>query len=169
MNGSAIISDCGLYRYRLERHGLSGSGAVAWIMVNPSTADANDDDQTIRKVVGFSERLGAGWLIVGNKFAYRAKEIGDLHRLTPGVAAARGPDNDNHLVQIMRDAPLVIAAWGPLAKLPKSLRQRWRSVCMLADEAGAKLMCFGTAQDGMPRHPLMLAYDTPLVEWRRPL
>lgn len=29
---SAIISNCGLYRYRLERHGLSGAGAVAWIM-----------------------------------------------------------------------------------------------------------------------------------------
>ena len=74
---SAVISDCGRYRYRLERHGLSGAGAVAWIMVNPSTADATTDDATIRKVVGFSERMGAGWLIVGNKFAYRATDIGD--------------------------------------------------------------------------------------------
>jgi hypothetical protein len=66
---SAIISDCGLYRYRLERHALSGAGSVAWIMVNPSTADATTDDATIRKVIGFSERMGAGWAIVGNKFA----------------------------------------------------------------------------------------------------
>lgn len=26
---SAIISECGKYRYRLERHGLSGAGAIA--------------------------------------------------------------------------------------------------------------------------------------------
>lgn len=163
-NGAAVISPCGLYRYRLERHGLSGAGAVAWIMVNPSTADAARDDATIRKVVGFTERLGGGWAIVGNKFAYRATDVREL-RPAPDP---RGPENDAHLERIMQEAPLVIAAWGPLAKLPAHLRRRWRTVCAIADRAGAKLMCFGTAQDGQPRHPLMLAYDTPLVEWRRP-
>lgn len=68
----------------------------------------------------------------------------------------------------MRAAPVVIAAWGPLAKLPKSLRRRWRTVVRIADEAGARLMCLGTAQDGQPRHPLMLGYDTALTEWRPP-
>lgn len=161
---SAVISDCGKYRYRLERHGLSGAGAVAWIMVNPSTADATEDDATIRKVIGFSERMGAGWAIVGNKFAYRATDVNELKR----VGDPKGAENDAHLAQIMRDAPVVIAAWGPLAKLPKHLRRRWLTVARLADEAGCKLMCFGTAQDGQPRHPLMLAYDTPLIEWKRP-
>jgi hypothetical protein len=163
--GQAIISDCGKYRYRLERHKLSGAGAVAWIMVNPSTADASADDATIRKVIGFSERLGAGWAIVGNKFAYRATDVRELR----SVADPKGPENDAHLAQIIRAAPLVIVAWGPLVKLPKELRRRWRTICKLADEAGVKLMCLGTAQDGHPRHPLMLAYDTPLVEWKRPL
>lgn len=161
---SAIISDCGKYRYRLERHGLSGSGAVAWIMVNPSTADAKEDDPTIRRVVGFSERLGAGWAIVGNKFAYRATDVKELRT----AQDPRGPENDAHLEAIMAAAPLVIVAWGPLAKLPPVLRRRWRTVCQIADRTGTKLMCFGTAQDGQPRHPLMLAYDTPLIEWKRP-
>jgi hypothetical protein len=161
---SAIISPCGLYRYRLERHGLAGAGAVAWIMVNPSTADATQDDATIRKVIGFTERMGGGFAIVGNKFAYRATDVRELRT----AADPRGPENDAHLEAIMREAPVVIAAWGPLAKLPDHLRRRWRTVCGIADRAGVKLMCFGTAQDGQPRHPLMLAYDTPLVEWRRP-
>jgi hypothetical protein len=165
VSGSAIISDCGLYRYRLERHGLAGAGAVAWIMVNPSTADANADDATIRKVVGFTERLGGGWAIVGNKFAYRATDIKALR----GVKDPRGPENDTHLEAIMHSAPIVIAAWGPLNKLPPHLRRRWRTIADLADRAGVKLMCFGTARDGQPRHPLMLAYDTPLTEWKRPL
>jgi len=128
---TAAISSCGTYRYRLERHGLAGAGAVAWIMVNPSTADATNDDATIRKVIGFTERLGGGWAIVGNKFAFRA-------------------------------------TWGPLGKLPPQLRKRWTTVCLLAREAGAQLMCLGTAQDGQPRHPLMLAYDTPIEPWKAP-
>lgn len=60
MTGSAVISECGLYRYRLERHGLSGAGAVAWIMVNPSTADATTDDPTIKKVMS-AATVGARW------------------------------------------------------------------------------------------------------------
>lgn len=161
---SAIISPCGLYRYRLERHGLSGAGAVAWIMVNPSTADAAQDDPTIRKVIGFSERMGAGWLIVGNKFAYRATDVRELAT----AADPRGPENDVHLVEIMREAPTVIVAWGPLSKLPKDLRRRWLTIVRMASDIGRPLTCFGTAQDGHPRHPLMLAYDTPLIEWKRP-
>ncbi len=163
-SSSAVISPCGLYRYRLERSGLAGAGAIAWIMVNPSTADATADDATIRRVIGFTERLGGGWAIVGNKFAYRATDIKELRR----VSDPRGPDNDQHLAEIMRSAPIVIAAWGPLAKLPDHLRKRWRTVCRIADEAGATLMCLGTAQDGQPRHPLMLASDTPLTPWERP-
>jgi len=164
MTGTAIISPCGAYRYRLERHGLSGAGAIAWIMVNPSTADAKEDDATIRKVVGFTERLGGGWAIVGNKFAYRATDVRELRT----AKDPRGPENTTHLSQIMCDAPTVIAAWGPLAKLPKHLRNRWRTVVDLADHLGVQLMCLGTAQDGQPRHPLMLAYDTPLTPWKRP-
>jgi hypothetical protein len=161
---SAIISPCGLYRYRLERHGLSGAGAVAWIMVNPSTADATADDATIRKVVGFSERMGAGWAVVGNKFAYRATDVRELRT----AQDPRGPENNAHLEAIMREAPTVIAAWGPLAKLPKHLRNRWRTIRDMAGKAGVQLMCLGTAQDGQPLHPLMLAYDTPLVPWKAP-
>lgn len=161
---SAVISDCGLYRYRLERHALAGAGAVAWIMVNPSTADATQDDATIRKVIGFSERMGAGWAVVGNKFAWRATDVRELKTARDPV----GPDNDDHLAQIMRDAAQVIVAWGPLAKLPPHLRRRWYKIAHIAEALGKPLMCFGTANDGHPRHPLMLAYDTPLIPWKRP-
>lgn len=161
---SAIISDCGKYRYRLERHGLAGAGPIAWIMVNPSTADAEVDDPTIRKVVGFTTRLGGGWAIVGNVFAWRATDVRDLK----AAHDPHGPENDAHLRQIIADAPVVIVAWGPTAKLPKLLRHRYMRVVRIADDLGIKLMCLGTAGDGHPRHPLMLAYDTPLTEWKRP-
>lgn len=161
---SAIISDCGFYRYRLERHGLPGAGAVAWIMVNPSTADAEADDPTIRKVRGFSERMGAGWFVVGNLFAYRAKDINALKSVRDPI----GPENDEYLRQIMADADRVVVAWGSSGKLPKHLRRRWMAITRMADEMGRELLCLGAAQDGHPLHPLMPGYVTPIVEWKRP-
>lgn len=165
---SAVLSPCGLYRYRLERD-LSavcpGGMTVAWIMVNPSTADASTDDQTIRKVIGFSVRHRFARVIVGNVFAFRLTDIGELRR---NPAKAVGPENDAHLVDILDEADTVIVAWGRLAKLPYALRGHWRAVPAVAAAANRPLMCLGTAQDGHPLHPLTLGYDTPLIPWSPP-
>lgn len=161
---SAIFSDCGFYRYRLERD-LGHDGPVAALFgVNPSKAGAEANDQTIRKDIGFAHRHGWGRIIKANKFAWIDTNV-------KGLRAARdpvGPENDAHLEQIMRDADVLVACWGPLAKLPSVLRRRWYKVARIADAVGKPLMCLGTANDGHPRHTLTLAYDTPLTEWKRP-
>lgn len=159
---SAVISTCGKYRYRLERPTFLGSGwSMGIIMVNPSTADATTDDPTIRKCIGFAERQGAGSVIVGNKFAFRSTDVRGLRTAADPV----GPENDVHLEGIMSTADLTVVAWGPLAKLPKSLRERWRDINFIARRMDVKLWCFGKAADGHPRHPLMQSYDTPLTRW----
>lgn len=162
MQRSAVISDDGKYRYRLDRDLGRDGKTAAFIMVNPSTADAEVDDATIRKLIGFSQRLGFGRFIVGNKFAYRATDVSELKTAADPV----GPANDTYLSQIMEAADIVIAAWGPLAKLPRNRRSRWNFVDHLALNHGKPLHCLGTAQDGHPRHPLMLAYDTPMSQWK---
>lgn len=162
---SAVISDDGKYRYRLERDlGWDGKTA-AFIMVNPSTADAEVDDATIRKLVGFSQRLGFGRFIVGNKFAWRATDVSELKTAADPV----GPDNDAWLSRIFVDADIHIMAWGPLGKLPPKLRSRFKDIRRMAAMSGTPLYCLGTSQDGQPRHPLMLAYDTPLAQWQPPI
>lgn len=160
---AAIISDCGKYRYRLER-GNPIKPAIAFIMVNPSTADAEMDDPTIRKVKGFAERAGYDHLIVGNLFAYRATDIKELRDAADPI----GPDNDSHLDLILRDAVLHVVAWGASAKLPETLRKRWTEVVRLADAAGAELYCFGTCDDKHPKHPLMTSYGVPIAKWQAP-
>lgn len=161
---SAVISQCGLYRWRLDRD-MKRPGRTAMIAgVNPSTADGQVDDQTIRKDYGFAERLGIGRFIKVNKFAFRATDVGALRTVSDPV----GPENDAHLEQAMRDADLHIVAWGPLSKLPPHLRGRWRTVVEIARRVGCPLYCLGTAQDGQPRHTLMLAYATPLTSWIAP-
>lgn len=162
---SAVISACGLYRSRLDRK-ISDSGPVVAIPgVNPSTADALKNDATIRKDIGFGQRLGWGRIIKPNKFEFRATDVRELRSAHDPI----GPNADEHLYEIFREADLVIPAWGPLTKLPKRLRGRWRRVVQIARDAGHEtLWCFGTAKDGQPRHTLMLAYSTPLIPWVAP-
>lgn len=164
MQRSAVISACGLYRYRLARVLDDLGPTMMFLMVNPSTADAESDDQTIRKCIGFAKRHGYGRIFVGNKFAYRATDIDDL----PAARDPVGPDNDGYLRGMFSEANVVIAAWGSLNKLPEALQTRWRAVVRMADDFGITLHCFGTNNDKHPRHPLTLGYDTPISRWEAP-
>lgn len=158
----AIISDCGRYRYRLERDG-PGHGATAIIMVNPSTADAETDDATIRKLKGFGERNQWGRLIVGNLFALRATDVRELSKVEDPV----GPENDDWLWRIVCSVDRIICAWGPLSKQPRYHRARWRRAIEIA--GSVPLFSIGApAKCGHPKHPLMLPYDSPIVPWRMP-
>jgi len=162
---SAIISECGLYRYRLERGDMFDSMATAVIMVNPSTADAGQDDPTIRKLRGFGARNGWGRIIVGNLFAYRATDVRELAKAVDPV----GPLTDHHLNIIMQDADRVVFAWGPVSKQPRALRNRWRHVACMAGSLGHHPLSIGApAKCGHPRHPLMLAYVEPIMPWVAP-
>lgn len=166
-SSDAAISDCGRYRYRLRRMTRQTDADTVIIMVNPSTADATNDDATIRKLRGFAARKGWSNLIIGNLFAYRAKDVRELAQVDDPI----GPENDKYLAEMIgnRDTLRVIFAWGPTAKLPRRLRQRWREVARMATYDGRPALCLGPpALDGMPRHPLMLAYDTPLQPWSYP-
>lgn len=160
---SAVISPCGRYRYRLERDaGLFAIGATAIIMVNPSTADALEDDHTIRKLRRFAELNGWGRIIVGNLFAYRATDVRDLG----SVADPIGPENDAHLLRIAEEADRVVFAWGPVTKQPLALRHRWRAVAeIFATFLHRPLSIGAPAKCGHPRHPLMLAYAEPIMPW----
>ncbi len=159
--GEAIISPCGQYRYRLERDG-PGIGQTTIIMVNPSTADAERDDATIRKLRGFGRCHEWGRLVVGNLFAYRATDVRELANCADPI----GPDNDQHLMDMLREADRLVVAWGPAAKLPKRLRTRYRRVLEIASLASHRPMSIGKpAKDGHPCHPLMLPYSLGLQPW----
>lgn len=163
--GSAIFSPCGTYRYRLERPDVFGDWTTAVIMVNPSTADATQDDATIRKLIGFRNRYAWGNLIVGNLFAYRATKVRELATADDPI----GPDNDYHLWSIIREAQDIVVAWGPTDKLPRALRERWKYVLNIAQPLGKRIRSIGApAKHGHPCHPLMLPYTRKLQDWPTP-
>lgn len=160
---TASISNCQQYRYRLGR--IFGDGPeLMFIMVNPSTADADVDDQTIKKCMGFAKANGFGSILVGNKFAYRSTDVKKLREVKDPI----GPDNDEHLKAMMARATMVVVGWGQLAKLPESLRGRWKDVVRIADEAGHRLHTIGTNADKHPKHPQMTGYSEPIARWDVP-
>ncbi|CAJ2900305.1 Uncharacterized protein conserved in bacteria [Burkholderia pseudomallei] len=75
---SAIISQCGKFRYRLERDVQMDGLTFAYFGINPSTADATLDDATVRKWIGFTKVNGGRRFIVGNVSAYRATDVKEL-------------------------------------------------------------------------------------------
>lgn len=163
----AIFSPDRVYRYRLARRWLALSipaGAdpsnrgkvVAWIMLNPSTADETRNDPTIRRCIAFSRAWGFGGLEILNLFAVRGTDPAVLSEHGDPV----GPDNDAAIVAGTTGAGLVVAAWG--ASVPKCYANRPRAVARLLAERGAPVWCLGRTRAGAPRHPLYVAGSTGL-------
>jgi hypothetical protein len=161
VNVSAIISECGLFRYRLERELQLSGIVVAFFGVNPSEADSIVSDQTDMKWRGFGKLLGARKYIAGNPFAFRAKNVRNLALAIDPV----GPFNDSHLGQIIDDADLLVPSWGDRSKVPFSLRTHIDALAERIHRSGKPVKVFGFTKGGDPKHPLMLGYDTPIIDW----
>lgn len=159
---SAIFSDCGLFRYRLEREGLPNGIVIAYLGVNGATAGPVKNDHTVTKWHGFTLLNKGSRMIVGNPFAFCATNVRELALAADPI----GPDNDMHLAQIIADADLLVPGWGPRTKVPKRLRYRYDEVEAMLVASGKPMKCFGLSKSGDPLHPLMLGYDTPLIDWR---
>lgn len=158
---SPVISEDGRYRYTLERKWMTGEGTCLFVMLNPSTADASEDDPTIRRCIGFAQRWGYQRLAVGNLYAYRATDPAKLLEVDPLVAI--GPRDDFWLEALSRRAKRVVVAWGAngvaLSRAPEVVRRLL--------ERHPAVYCLGTTQNGAPRHPLYVKGDTELREYAR--
>jgi hypothetical protein len=145
----ATISDCGKFRYRLWRKWGCGS-PLLFIMLNPSTADAEQDDATIRRCTGFAKAHDFGALEVVNLYAYRATDPKDLRSAGYPV----GSENDKHIADAVRASAAVCLAWGAAA----AGLERPAIVLKLLRDLGVnrRLMCLRLTRRGYPQHPLML-------------
>jgi len=110
MKRSAEISDCGQFRWWLQRRWADGP-LVCFVMLNPSTADAEQDDPTIRRCIAFARSWGFGALSVRNLFPFRATKPADLKRAVRSIDVTGGQRGLGELA-VAATADLVIAAWG---------------------------------------------------------
>ena len=151
----AVLSDDGLYRYRLWRIWDHDRAPTCWVMLNPSTADATADDPTLRKCVGFTKRWGGGGVILVNLFAWRATDPADLERAHRGGRDVRGPDRDAHIRLALSVCDVVVCAWGA-----HTLAASVAPEVLALIPSGLEVCCLGRSNNHQPRHPLMLGYDT---------
>ena len=151
MKSAAEFSACRKYRYVLWRTWDETLPLVMIIGLNPSTADAVNNDPTITRCINFAKTWGYGGLYMTNLFAYRATDPQVMKAQTEPI----GVDNDFWLKKLAKDADKVIAAWGNNG----SYLNRSASVSNMF----SNLYCIGVNKSGEPEHPLYIKAD------RRPI
>lgn len=160
MNGAATFSECGRYRYWLQRTVAAAPGKAVFVMLNPSTADEAQDDPTIRRCIDFARRWGYGSMEVVNLFAWRSPDPQEL-RVQSVYEDVIGSENDEYLTAKAAVADVVVCAWG----VDGEFMRRGREVAWMLAGAGVQLMCLGRTKSGQPKHPLYLRHDTELAEY----
>jgi len=151
MNKTKMLIDKGatltvdrLYRYLLWRIWDDTKRPALFIGLNPSTADENIDDPTIRRCMGFAMDWGNGGLIMANIFAYRATNPKELRCIVDPI----GRDNDDYLLSAHKEAGITILAWGNGGAY---LNRGCIVTKMLAGACHLRM-----TKQGQPQHPLYL-------------
>ena len=172
---SADLSECGAYRFTLDRVWDLHRPTMTFIMLNPSTADAREDDPTIRRSLRFAWREGAGAITVVNLSPLRATNPAALidHVSPKGISEQNIWYQREALKAAWTSGGKVVCAWG---KFPgtKALSNRLSAVAsFIGSDLVAEgrmppaerppMYCLGTCKDGRtPRHPLYVRADQPL-------
>ncbi len=150
-----IFSEDRRYRYVLWREWeplLSEQPSyVMFIGLNPSTADEESDDPTIRKCIGFTKRWGHDALCMTNLFAYCATNPSMMKKQPDPI----GLDNNDWLLALAKDAARIIACWG----LHGRFLLRDNEVLRMIKATGRRVECLRVTGSGHPEHPLYVPYD----------
>jgi len=158
MRSCARVSSDRRYRYWLARRWGRGPPLV-WVLCNPSTADADRDDPTLRRCRGFSVAWGFGALVVVNLFALRASRPSVLAAIEPSEAVGRC--NDAVLGAVVGTGWPLVAGWGNAGARAGRDQE-------IASRCPRGMLCLGRTRAGAPRHPLYVRADTEPVPFTAP-
>ena len=158
MKKTAIISKDEFYRYELDRIWDTHLPVVYFIGLNPSTADANKDDPTIRRCIGFAKQFGCGGITMLNLFAYRATSPKEMKKAEEPI----GNENNLYLQTAVLTNSNIIVCWGNHG----SFGGRSREVVEQLSAENKKLYCFGITKSGELKHPLYLSYQAKLETYK---
>ena len=144
------------YRYALERTWDERKPKLMFLMLNPSTADANIIDRTVGRCLGYAQTWGYGGLLIGNVFALRSTDPKVLRRHRDPV----GPDNDFHLKAMAERSELIVAGWGTNVRINPERED------VVKEMFAGRLFCLALNSDGTPGHPLYLKAGASLLRLR---
>ncbi len=153
------------HRYRLERS-ISSEGklVIAFIGINPSTADEYEDDNTVKNLKVFAAKNNANRMIIGNVYALRSMDVKGLSVSNDPI----GVHNDKALLSIIEEADLIVPFWGSRNKLKVALRARLDEVMSILLTSGKPISVLGLTSTNDPRHSQGVSYKRNLISLSQP-
>ena len=164
----AAFSSCGRYRWWLERQWEPERPRLLFMGLNPSSADADRDDPTLRRLIGFARSWGFGALEVLNLFARCSSSPAVLRRCSHPV----GDDNDGWIcarVQQLGSDPAnaLWLGWGNGGAWRQRDQQVLQQLQHLTPPA-LSWLTLGLTARGAPRHPLYAPAAAPPLQVLHP-
>ncbi|HHT7187648.1 TPA: DUF1643 domain-containing protein [Bacillus cereus] len=158
----AIIE--GNHRYSLTREwDVTNKNRTLFIMLNPSTADEQQDDRTTNRCIDFAKRWGCGSLEICNLFSYRTTYPRDLRTLS--YSEIIGEKNHYHLERAFKKATIIVTAWGEHGKLHKQSTHIHPLLKQWSRTYGKAVYCLGFLNNKEPRHPLYAPAATERIDF----
>ena len=158
VRGTCTASDDNVHRYFLSRVWDEDKPPMLVIGLNPSMADAENDDPTIRKCIAYARQYGYGSLAMLNLFSIRMTDPKGLKKDRYLDELTDGEKNMDHVrMALQRNASMngvVVLAWGAHGKAFDQDRTMLRLLNDL--EFTEDLLCWGHNKDASPSHPLYL-------------
>lgn len=160
----AVFTQDRKHRYSLTRTWDVNRPIIAYIGLNPSTADENKLDNTTTKCVQWAKRDLFGTYVMLNLFAFVSTD-------PKGLLVADDPVGELNNEYIRKTCSLVdtvVFAWGAHRNQHPLVRSQTELVMRIARENCDRIMCLGLTQHGFPKHPLYLPKTTQLIPFYNP-
>ncbi len=147
------------YRYIL---GTRGKKPLICVGINPSTAEPEHLDNTLKSVQRIAIGNGFDSFIMFNVYAQRATSPDDMELQCNPVLHRENMKAFAYALSIS-EKPVIWAAWGAIIEKRGYLSDCVGDMVRLGQEHGATWVCAGAiTKKGHPHHPLYLRRDEPL-------
>ena len=147
------------YRYIL---GTRGKNPLICIGINPSTAEPDNLDNTLKSVERIALGNGFDSFIMFNVYAQRATDPNSMEKVCNLQLHKENLEAFRYVLSIS-DKPAVWAAWGAIIEKRDYLADCVRDMVQVGQEYGASWYCAGAiTKKGHPHHPLYLRKDEKL-------
>lgn len=156
-DNGAIFSSCGNYRYRLWRIWDKTKPIVGFVCLNPSTANSDANDPTVRRIKGFTNKWRYGGFILINLYSL----ISTNPKALISTMFPLGPLHRKHVQYACWRCDYIVCAWGTFPEAQKMVNT---TINTLKHYGHDRLYAIKLSKDNIPMHPLYLKYtEKPIV------
>ena len=148
------------YRYIL---GTKGRNPLICIGINPSTAEPDNLDNTLKSVERIALGNGFDSFIMFNVYPQRATRPSDMEKSCNEMLHRENMKAFEYVLRLSA-APVVWAAWGTIITQRRYLADCLTDMIAVGERCGARWVSAGarSKKGGHPHHPLYLRKDSTL-------